>query len=118
MRSYDEPIETIEQMDSLPYIGDGIKKKIKEFLDTGVIQRFEFLKNDERALTLDLFGEVWGIGPVAAGKLYQKGLRTIEDLRKKQDEVLTDMQKIGLKYYEDFKEKIPRDEVTSLLKVV
>ncbi len=49
-----------------------------------------------------------------AKELYAKGIRTIEDLRKKQ-ELLTDMQKIGLKYHEDFIERIPREEVALLL---
>jgi nucleotidyltransferase/DNA polymerase involved in DNA repair len=57
---------------------------------------------------------VWGVGPVKAKQLYDAGIRSIEDLRKKQH-LLTDMQKIGLKYHEDFSEKIPRDEVTQLL---
>jgi DNA polymerase lambda len=44
---------------------------------------------------------VWGLGPKGAQKLYDKGFKTIEDLRKNPD-VLTTMQKVGLKYYEDF----------------
>ena len=41
-------------------------------------------------------------------------MRTIDDLRKNQ-KLLLDLQKIGLKYYEDFAARIPRDEVTELL---
>jgi len=47
--------------------------------------------------------EIWGIGPVIAGRLYDEGVKSVEDLRSKQ-ELLTDLQKIALKYYEDFKE--------------
>jgi DNA polymerase lambda len=57
---------------------------------------------------------VWGLGPRGAEKLYAKGIKSIEDLRKNEDQ-LTSMQKIGLKYYEDFKERIPREEVEQLL---
>jgi len=53
---------------------------------------------------------VWGVGPAKAKDLYAAGIRSIEDLRKKQH-LLTEMQKIGLKYHEDFIEKIPREEV-------
>jgi 5'-3' exonuclease len=45
---------------------------------------------------------VWGLGPKGALKLYQRGIHSIEELRERQDELLTDIQKIGLKYYEDF----------------
>lgn len=54
---------------------------------------------------------VWGIGPKLALKLYKQGIRSIDDLRKNQH-LLTDIQKIGLKYYEDIKDRIPREEVT------
>jgi DNA polymerase lambda len=54
------------------------------------------------------------LGPRGAEKLYQQGIKSIEDLRKHEDK-LTSMQKIGLKYYEDFKERMPRAEVEQLL---
>lgn len=56
-----------------------------------------------------MFGEVWGIGPTTAQKLYEKGYRTLEDL--KNEESLTHAQKLGLKYFEDIKQRIPRHEV-------
>lgn len=61
--------------------------------------------------TISLFGEVWGIGPATALKLYEKGHRTLEDLEK--DPSLTKAQKIGLQYFDDIKKRIPRHEVQS-----
>ena len=55
--------------------------------------------------------DIHGIGPKKAGELIEKGIRTVEDLRKQQDELLNDKQKIGLQYYEDINKKIPRDEI-------
>mmetsp|Transcript_14692 Transcript_14692/g.10591 ORF Transcript_14692/g.10591 Transcript_14692/m.10591 type:complete len:87 (+) Transcript_14692:887-1147(+) len=86
----------------MPYIGDGIKKKIKEFLESGVIKRFEFLSHDPKLLAIEELGEVWGIGPKVAAKLYAQGIKSVEELKKKPSG-LTEMQKIGLKYYDDFK---------------
>jgi DNA polymerase lambda len=59
--------------------------------------------------TINLFGEVWGIGPATALKLYEKGYRTLDDL--KNEELLTNSQRIGLKYFQDIKHRIPRHEV-------
>lgn len=59
--------------------------------------------------TVTLFGEVWGIGPATALKLYEKGYRTLDDL--KNDGSLTNSQRLGLKYFDDIKKKIPRHEV-------
>ena len=43
-------------------------------------------------------------------------MRTLDDLRTKAN--LTRQQKIGLKYYEEFKQRIPRDEVAKIEKIV
>lgn len=52
---------------------------------------------------------MWGIGPATALRLYEKGYRTLDDLQK--EESLTNAQKIGLKYFDDIKQRIPRNEV-------
>lgn len=59
--------------------------------------------------TISLFGEIWGIGPATALKLYEKGYRTLDDL--KNESSLTHAQKIGLQYFDDIKQRIPRREV-------
>ncbi len=59
--------------------------------------------------TINLFGEVWGIGPATALKLYEKGYRTLDDL--KNEDSLTNSQRIGLKYFDDIKQRVPRHEV-------
>jgi DNA polymerase lambda len=60
--------------------------------------------------TISLFGEVWGIGPATALKLYDKGHRTLDDLR--HEDSLTNAQKLGLKYFDDIRQRIPRHEVS------
>ena len=62
--------------------------------------------------TISLFGEVWGIGPATALKLYEKGHRTLDDL--KNEDSLTNAQRLGLKYFDDIKTRIPRHEVSLL----
>jgi len=47
----------------------------------------------------------------------KKKLRTIQDLRKNQD-LLTKQQKIGLKYFEDLQEKMPREEVKQIVDII
>lgn len=59
--------------------------------------------------TISLFGEVWGIGPSTALKLYEKGHRTLDDFRN--EESLTHSQRLGLKYFDDIQTRIPRHEV-------
>eukprot|EP00347_Sterkiella_histriomuscorum_P009814 403339784 len=117
VRSIKEPIYSLDQLKDVPNIGEGILKKLREYVAEGSIKRFEFIDTDEKIKTLQLFEQVWGIGPSKAQELWDKKMRSIEDLRNHQS-LLTSMQKIGLKYFEDFNEKIPREEVTKLLEKV
>ncbi|KAL6577105.1 hypothetical protein OROMI_011381 [Orobanche minor] len=60
-----------------------------------------------------LFGEVWGIGPATAKKLYEKGHRTLDDL--KNEGSLTNAQQLGLKYFDDIRKRIPRNEAQEMV---
>ena len=57
---------------------------------------------------------IHGVGTVQAGKLVKQGFKSIQELRECEniDEVLNDVQKKGLKYYENLQEKIPHDEIS------
>lgn len=90
---------------------------MKELIAEGTIKRFEFIDTDEKVKAISVLEGVWGMGPRGAEKLYAKGIKTIEDLKKK-PEVLTEMQKVGLKYFDDFNQRIPRSEVEQLLEKV
>ena len=117
IKGYAKPITDPKQMDEIPFIGDGIKKKVKEFMEAGKITIVETLKADPKLSVISDFEKIWGVGPVAAQKLYQKGVRSVEELRDIQD-LLTAFQKIGLKYYDDFLERIPRAMATEISNIV
>lgn len=112
IKAHSKPIMNADQMDEIPFVGEGIKKKVKEFLAEGKMSKLENLQSDSKLTILETFNNVWGVGPAAAQKIYSSGVRSIEQLRKKQESLLNDRQIIGLKYYEDFLKKIPRDEAT------
>ena len=77
-------------------------------METGTLQVLERAKNDPMLI----FTEVYGIGSKKAEELVKKHkVTTIEELRARQDELLNDKQKIGLKHYEDILKRIPRKEI-------
>ncbi|ETV78946.1 hypothetical protein, variant [Aphanomyces astaci] len=92
--------------------------KIREILETGTLRKLEAKRSDPRLQVLLQFSNIWGVGPATATNLYRAGYRTLDDLRAKQDEVLTHNQRIGLKHYDDFLAKIPRSEVQEIESVV
>ncbi|KAG5604384.1 hypothetical protein H5410_025876 [Solanum commersonii] len=105
-------IESVDQVKHLPSIGKSMQDHIQEIVTTGKLSKLEHFEKDEKVKTISLFGEVWGIGPATALKLYEKGHRTLDDLRN--EESLTHSQRLGLKYFDDIQTRIPRHEVEEM----
>ncbi|KAG8186281.1 hypothetical protein JTE90_004625 [Oedothorax gibbosus] len=110
-------IQSGKDAQSLKGVGKKIADKIDEFLSTGKLQKLENIRNDDTSQAITLLTKVTGIGPATAQKLVKDGLMTIEDLRKNEDK-LNHHQKIGLKHFEDFEKKIPREEMAELEKKI
>jgi NAD-dependent DNA ligase/DNA polymerase/3'-5' exonuclease PolX len=104
---YNGDITSPAQLKGKPGIGDTIMEKLNEYVKTGTLRILE----REKANPINIIGEVYGIGPKKAKELVDSGITTIAQLREKQDQVLNDTQKVGLKYYEDILKRIPREEI-------
>ena len=88
--------------------GKTVYKVLTEYLETGQVQKLKDAENDPKYL----FTKVYGIGPKIAAKLAKDhGVKTIDELRERQEELLNNVQKKGLQYYEDILERIPRKEI-------
>ena len=105
--SFNTDITSSDDLIGKPGIGPTIIEKVNEYLKTGTLQLIEREKNKPE----NVLSEVYGIGPQKAKELVEKGIVSIEQLRERQNEVLNNVQKVGLKYYEDILEKIPRSEI-------
>jgi DNA polymerase beta len=102
-----EPITDVNQLKGKYGIGTGIMEKLKEFSETGTLKLLE----QEKSNPINILINVYGVGVKKANELVNKGITNIEQLRERQHEVLNDVQKIGLKYFEDILERIPRNEI-------
>ena len=100
-------IVSTDQLTDLPGIGPTIMEKLKEYVETGTLRILE----QEKTNPINILTDVYGIGPKKAEDLVKAGIKTIADLRLRQDELLNDVQKIGLQFYEDILERIPRAEI-------
>lgn len=104
------------QLKDIPGIGKGIMDRIDEILETGKLKQ---LGDTSEYETLQLFEKIYGVGAVKAQELYNQGYRTIEELRKNEDNLnFTSAQKVGLKHFEDINSKIPRSEITKFKKIL
>jgi DNA polymerase lambda len=103
-------VENAAQVRGKLGIGEKTAQKIQEILDTGHLRRADF--TDEHTQTFELFSKIWGAGPETIKKWYAAGFRTLEDLRRSGD--LTRQQEIGLRFYDDLQQRIPRAEVEKM----
>lgn len=121
LRMIDVKITNVNQIKGIRGIGPKVIDKVKEYLERGKISVAETAKKElqkerklsEKETILKDLETVWGIGPIKAQKLYEEGVKSIKDLQKK-THLLTDQQKIGLKYREDLQQKVQRVTITSL----
>jgi len=109
VRAYQNVISQIQRIDvvrswsdlsTVKGIGKSIHSKIdRVFASTAITRNYDVT-------------QVYGIGPSVATSLAQKyGITTIEQLKARPD-LLNDKQRLGLKYVDELRERIPRGEMT------
>ena len=109
------PIISYEQIENIEGAGKSIKAKLKEIIKN---------RNDDKEkghLFQDLL-QIYGVGPKKANDLINiHKISSINDLRLKSEKdlsILTNSQKIGLRFYEDLLERIPRSEMLKHQKII
>ena len=108
-------ITSIDQIKDIPNIGEKVREKIKEYLKFGKISRLESIQHNDTNNTIQQFLKIWGVGSKTAESLYAQGYRRVEDI---DPSILNSQQLVGLKYFNEFQVRIPREEVERISKVV
>ncbi|KAF8633429.1 hypothetical protein AX17_004600 [Amanita inopinata Kibby_2008] len=136
------------EVKKLPHLGEKMRAKIEEFLKHGFIEESRTIRASSRFQALSGFSSVYGVGPVAAQKLYDLGLRSIADMERYYDVPAADSDtvrienldgpvftpngklvphkssvpdfsiRVGLALRRSFEIPIPRDEVEEIHRVV
>ncbi|XP_053711919.1 DNA polymerase lambda-like isoform X1 [Synchiropus splendidus] len=114
LKSYHKPVTSYQEACQIPGIGKRMADKIDEIMESGHLRKLDNI--GEAVPVLELFTNIWGAGAKTAQAWYQQGFRTLEDIRTKAH--LTSTQKIGLKHYDDFLDRMPREEAAAIEKVV
>lgn len=98
-------IDELPNIKKIKYIGDKTIGRIEEIINTKKLS--EITKETKKIKTIQDLTQIYGIGAKKAIDFYNKKIYTIEDLIKNQD-LLTNAQKISLKYYKNLCIKIPK----------
>lgn len=116
LKQMENPVTNFEDVYHFQGMGDAIRKKIQEIIETGSLQSAEQVKaNYSIALQgQETLTNIYGIGPAKARELIHAGIYSVEQLRaelQRNPLILNDKQTIGLLYYEDLLQRIPREEM-------
>ena len=114
IKEYEDEIKSVDDLDKVSGLAKGsIRAKIEEFIKTGEIEQVKTISEESKII--ETLSNIYGIGPSKSNDLVNKhNITSIDDLKQKleKDEtLLNDKQKIGLKYYEHLLKRIPRKEM-------
>lgn len=111
LKAYPGDIQSLEDVKGMDGVGKKIELKIIEILETGKLEASREYNTDESYKMIDELMNVHGIGPSKANDLVRNhGITGIANLKHNQH-LLNDVQKLGLKYVEQFTMRIPRREM-------
>jgi DNA polymerase lambda len=110
LKKHPKTVSSWEEAKSLPFVGERLADKIWEIAQSGHLRRLDHV--DEKEKLVETFKKIWGVGATSARRFVQMGYKTLEDLGR--SGILTRVQEIGLRHYEDFNERIPRSEVKEI----
>ncbi|KAF8326570.1 Nucleotidyltransferase [Cantharellus anzutake] len=103
----------------LRFVGQRMAEKIDDVIKTGNMRRLQYEESTESAIVTKLFMGIYGVGMTTARDWYSRGMRTLDDLSGSHRRiVLTPAQQIGLKYYTDLAERMPRSEAKAIFDAI
>lgn len=126
VKAYNTAISTISKLreqvteqniDSIDGLSKNMKEKVLEIITTGHLQAVENINSKDRDMyaAVEALTKVMGIGPVKAKDLKEShDVSNVDELRlllQRNPDALTDMQKIGVEYFDDISQRIPYKEM-------
>lgn len=116
LKKHPKEITSFDEAKSLNGVGRRLAEKIWEIAESGELRKLNELTSSEENQSMVLFTNIWGVGAQTARAWMMQGFRTFDDLREKTN--LTKNQEIGLKYYEELMDRMPREEAALIEAVV
>ncbi|KAJ5750805.1 hypothetical protein N7533_007833 [Penicillium manginii] len=87
--------------------------------EDGSISAADELDTDPVLRVLNTFNDIWGVGAKTAREFYfSRGWRNLDDIVEHGWNTLSRVQQIGVKFFDEFKEGIPRSESEAIAAIV
>ncbi|UKZ83688.1 hypothetical protein TrVFT333_011497 [Trichoderma virens FT-333] len=98
--------------------GPKIAQLYQQWTEDGCTDETRKAKTDTELVVLKTFYDIWGVGDTTARQFFKKGWRDLDDIVEYGWDSLSRVQQIGVKYYDEFQLKIPRDETETIASVI
>ncbi|GAB7360285.1 hypothetical protein MBLNU230_g8043t1 [Neophaeotheca triangularis] len=119
LAAYPYKVSNPREILALPGCDAKIANLFVEWTNTGQIKAVEDVEADEDLKILRLFYEIWGVGATTAREFYyDRGWRELDDIVEYGWSTLSRVQQIGVKYYDEFLDLIPRAEVEEIARII
>ncbi|KAJ6444192.1 DNA polymerase beta [Purpureocillium lavendulum] len=118
LAAYPYELQVPQEVERLPGCGAKIARLYGQWLETGQTKETADAASDPRLTSLKLFYDIWGVGDTTAREFYRKGWKDLDDIVEYDWASLSRVQQIGVKYYDEFLLKIPRQEVEAIAGVI
>ncbi|KAG2151079.1 uncharacterized protein EDB93DRAFT_1083633 [Suillus bovinus] len=121
LRNYPKKIKSFNEARSINGVGEKTARKIMEIIETGDLRRISYEKTDD-VEAINLFQGIYGVGMESrqiARMWYNNGCRTLDDVRARKGGIkLSQVQEVGLKFYDDINDRMPRSEAESIFNLI
>ncbi|XP_061448652.1 DNA-directed DNA/RNA polymerase mu isoform X2 [Rhineura floridana] len=117
LKSLPWTVKRVQELHSLPCIGEHSRRIVQEVLEDGASAEVERVQHSERYQAMKLFTKIFGVGVKTASRWYQEGLRTLADLQVHHAK-LSKEQQVGLLHYDDLNTPVERSEAEAIGQVV
>ncbi|XP_077787196.1 DNA-directed DNA/RNA polymerase mu isoform X1 [Podarcis muralis] len=117
LKSLPWTVRRVQELRSLPCLGEHSRRIIQEVLEDGASAEVERVKHSERYQAMKVFTKIFGVGVKTASRWYQEGLRTLADLQAHRAK-LSKEQEVGLLHYDDLNTPVERSDAEAISQVV
>ncbi|KUI71236.1 DNA polymerase type-X family protein pol4 [Cytospora mali] len=106
------------ELTRLPGCGEKFSLLFAESEEYGQLSEIQKAESDEKLAAIKTFYNIFGVSAVTAEEFYRRGWRDLDDVVDYGWKTISRSQQIGVKYYDEFLQKIPRPETESIANTI
>ncbi|XP_035673620.1 DNA-directed DNA/RNA polymerase mu-like [Branchiostoma floridae] len=118
LKALPHPLTNVEEARTLPHVGTHSLSVIQDILEDGYSQEVQDISDGDFYGTMQLFTGIFGVGSATARKWYERGFRTLDDIRNDSTLSLKKDQTIGLELYQDLNTPVTLAEADIIQEMV